>query len=248
MPLIQMFDKQINLRMGQANVKRWIDDILPLVSGDDDPLGVDTYATHRVPLDDAPQAYETFQRSRTAASRCCCSREGRRHGSDRERRHERGRRAGGRRPGDRDRRHRAPPARLGAPAHALGVGQLRASGAMGGGRPIDFGDDPRLEGEQLHGGFRAPRLGFGNGTFIAIEDGQFERELEVPFVLPLVPLVTTAEVQVGILAGDLDAQVRLARFVGCQRGKDVRTMLQRALPCFFRSEVRGGVGGKRVLD
>jgi threonine dehydrogenase-like Zn-dependent dehydrogenase len=62
MPLIQMFDKQINLRMGQANVKRWIDDILPLLSGDDDPLGVDTYATHRLPIDDAPRAYEIFQK------------------------------------------------------------------------------------------------------------------------------------------------------------------------------------------
>jgi len=39
MPLIQMFDKQINLRMGQANVKRWIDEILPLLTDDDDPLG-----------------------------------------------------------------------------------------------------------------------------------------------------------------------------------------------------------------
>jgi threonine dehydrogenase-like Zn-dependent dehydrogenase len=62
MPLIQMFDKQINLRMGQANVRRWIDDILPLVCGDDDPLGVDDYATHRVPLQDAPEAYEAFQK------------------------------------------------------------------------------------------------------------------------------------------------------------------------------------------
>ena len=32
MPLIQMFDKQINLRMGQANVKRWIGDIMPLLT------------------------------------------------------------------------------------------------------------------------------------------------------------------------------------------------------------------------
>jgi threonine dehydrogenase-like Zn-dependent dehydrogenase len=62
MPLIQMFDKQINVRMGQANVKRWIDDILPLLSGDGDPLGVDTYATHHLPLQDAPHAYEIFQR------------------------------------------------------------------------------------------------------------------------------------------------------------------------------------------
>jgi threonine dehydrogenase-like Zn-dependent dehydrogenase len=62
MPLIQMFDKQISLRMGQANVRRWVDDILPLVCGDDDPLGVEDFATHHVALDDAPLAYETFQK------------------------------------------------------------------------------------------------------------------------------------------------------------------------------------------
>jgi threonine dehydrogenase-like Zn-dependent dehydrogenase len=67
MPLIQMFDKQVNLRMGQANVKRWIDDLLPLVSGDDDPLGVDDYATHRLPIDDAPRAYEIFQKKQDGA-------------------------------------------------------------------------------------------------------------------------------------------------------------------------------------
>jgi threonine dehydrogenase-like Zn-dependent dehydrogenase len=62
MPLIQMFDKQINLRMGQANVRRWIPDILPLVCGDEDPLGVESFATHHVPLDQAPEAYEIFQK------------------------------------------------------------------------------------------------------------------------------------------------------------------------------------------
>jgi threonine dehydrogenase-like Zn-dependent dehydrogenase len=67
MPLIQMFDKQINLRMGQANVKRWIDDLLPLVSGDEDPLGVEDYATHRLPIDDAPLAYEIFQKKQAGA-------------------------------------------------------------------------------------------------------------------------------------------------------------------------------------
>jgi threonine dehydrogenase-like Zn-dependent dehydrogenase len=67
MPLIQMFDKQLNVRMGQANVRRWIDDILPLVSNGDDPLGVDSYATHRVPIDDAPHAYEIFQKKQDGA-------------------------------------------------------------------------------------------------------------------------------------------------------------------------------------
>jgi threonine dehydrogenase-like Zn-dependent dehydrogenase len=62
MPLIQMFDKQISLRMGQANVRRWVDDVMPLLSGDGDPLGVEGFATHHLPLDDAPVAYETFQK------------------------------------------------------------------------------------------------------------------------------------------------------------------------------------------
>jgi threonine dehydrogenase-like Zn-dependent dehydrogenase len=67
MPLIQMFDKQINLRMGQANVRRWVPEILPLLCGDDDPLGVEEFATHHVALDDAPDAYETFQKKQDGA-------------------------------------------------------------------------------------------------------------------------------------------------------------------------------------
>jgi threonine dehydrogenase-like Zn-dependent dehydrogenase len=67
MPLLQMFDKQIQMRMGQANVRRWIDDILPLLSGDEDPLGVDDFATHRVPLQDAPHMYEVFQKKQDGA-------------------------------------------------------------------------------------------------------------------------------------------------------------------------------------
>ncbi len=67
MPLIQMFDKQINLRMGQANVKHWIDDLIPLLSEDADPLGVDRFATHHVPLEDAPHAYEIFQKKQDGA-------------------------------------------------------------------------------------------------------------------------------------------------------------------------------------
>ena len=62
LPMMVLFDKQIQLRMGQANVHRWVDDILPLLTGDGDPLGVDHFATHRLPLDDAPHAYANFQR------------------------------------------------------------------------------------------------------------------------------------------------------------------------------------------
>jgi threonine dehydrogenase-like Zn-dependent dehydrogenase len=65
--MMQMFDKQLTLRMGQANVRRWVDDILPLLSGDDDPLGVEGFATHHVPLDQAPEAYEMFQKKADGA-------------------------------------------------------------------------------------------------------------------------------------------------------------------------------------
>jgi threonine dehydrogenase-like Zn-dependent dehydrogenase len=61
LPLLQLFDKQVQLRMGQANVHRWIGDLLPFVTGTDDPLGLETFATHRLPLDQAPEAYRTFQ-------------------------------------------------------------------------------------------------------------------------------------------------------------------------------------------
>jgi threonine dehydrogenase-like Zn-dependent dehydrogenase len=61
MPMMTMFDKQIQLRMGQANVKHWTDDILPLLI-DADPLGVEEFATHRLPLSAAPEAYEKFQK------------------------------------------------------------------------------------------------------------------------------------------------------------------------------------------
>jgi threonine dehydrogenase-like Zn-dependent dehydrogenase len=60
MPMMTMFDKQIQLRMGQANVKRWIEAIMPLLDGHD-VLGVDDFATHHVPLSQAPQAYADFQ-------------------------------------------------------------------------------------------------------------------------------------------------------------------------------------------
>ncbi|WP_104105414.1 zinc-dependent alcohol dehydrogenase [Nocardioides sp. 616] len=61
LPLMEMFDKQLQLRMGQANVKRWIDDVMPLALDDADPLGLESFASHHVSLDDAPQAYADFQ-------------------------------------------------------------------------------------------------------------------------------------------------------------------------------------------
>ena len=67
MPMMDLFDKQIQLRMGQANVKRWIDDVMPLVLDESDPLGVEDLATHTLPLDEAPHAYEIFQKKQDGA-------------------------------------------------------------------------------------------------------------------------------------------------------------------------------------
>jgi threonine dehydrogenase-like Zn-dependent dehydrogenase len=66
LPMLTMFDKQLQLRMGQANVRRWSDDILPLLT-DEDPLGVDSFATHHLPLDEAPDAYAMFQKKEDGA-------------------------------------------------------------------------------------------------------------------------------------------------------------------------------------
>lgn len=66
LPLLTMFDKQLQLRMGQANVKRWVDDMMPMLE-EDDPLGVDTFASHVLPLDDAPHAYDIFQNKQDGA-------------------------------------------------------------------------------------------------------------------------------------------------------------------------------------
>jgi threonine dehydrogenase-like Zn-dependent dehydrogenase len=66
MPMMDLFDKQIQLRMGQANVKRWVDEILPLLQ-DGDPLGVDDLATHKLALEEAPHAYEMFQKKEDGA-------------------------------------------------------------------------------------------------------------------------------------------------------------------------------------
>ncbi len=68
-PMMDLFDKQIQLRMGQANVRRWIDDIMPVLTADDDPLGVEGFATHKLPLTDAPRAYEIFQKKLDGAQK-----------------------------------------------------------------------------------------------------------------------------------------------------------------------------------
>jgi threonine dehydrogenase-like Zn-dependent dehydrogenase len=66
LPMMTIFDKQLQLRMGQANVHRWSGQILPLLT-DDDPLKVDSFATHHLPLSDGPDAYRMFQQKADGA-------------------------------------------------------------------------------------------------------------------------------------------------------------------------------------
>ena len=67
MPMMEMFDKGLQIRMGQANVKRWIDDIMPYLDDDSDPLGTETLATHHLPLDQAHVGYDLFQKKSDGA-------------------------------------------------------------------------------------------------------------------------------------------------------------------------------------
>ena len=62
MPMMELFDRGVQIRMGQCHVKRWIDDIMPLVLDSSDPLGTQDLATHVLPLADAAHGYEIFQK------------------------------------------------------------------------------------------------------------------------------------------------------------------------------------------
>jgi threonine dehydrogenase-like Zn-dependent dehydrogenase len=62
MPMMEMFDRGIQMRMGQCHVRRWTDEIISVLEQDDDVLGVETLATHHLPLDEAPHGYDVFQR------------------------------------------------------------------------------------------------------------------------------------------------------------------------------------------
>jgi threonine dehydrogenase-like Zn-dependent dehydrogenase len=61
-PMMDLFDKGLTLRMGQCHVKRWTDDLLAIALQDGDVLGLENLATHRVGLDEAPAMYELFQK------------------------------------------------------------------------------------------------------------------------------------------------------------------------------------------
>ena len=59
--MMDMFDKGLTLKMGQCHVKQWTDELMEIVNQPEDVLELETLATHRVGLDEAPQMYKTFQ-------------------------------------------------------------------------------------------------------------------------------------------------------------------------------------------
>ncbi|HWC21774.1 MAG TPA: alcohol dehydrogenase catalytic domain-containing protein [Flexivirga sp.] len=59
-PMMDLFDKGITLRMGQANVRRWTEDVVPLVR-ERDVFDLEHFATHHVPLSEAADAYRMFR-------------------------------------------------------------------------------------------------------------------------------------------------------------------------------------------
>ncbi|MDR6612578.1 alcohol dehydrogenase catalytic domain-containing protein [Leifsonia sp. 1010] len=60
-PFMNLFDKQVTLRMGQCNVHAWRDELLPLVEDPSDPLGTEDLVTHKVPLEEAARMYDVFR-------------------------------------------------------------------------------------------------------------------------------------------------------------------------------------------
>jgi threonine dehydrogenase-like Zn-dependent dehydrogenase len=63
---MKLSDRQVTVRMGQANVRRWSDQLLELVSRAEDVFDVERLACHHLPLNDAPDAYTMFRDKATA--------------------------------------------------------------------------------------------------------------------------------------------------------------------------------------
>jgi len=57
-PLGQLFDKGITVKLGQAPVHKYIDELIPLVESG--KIKLNDIISHRLPLNEAPHAYEIF--------------------------------------------------------------------------------------------------------------------------------------------------------------------------------------------
>ena len=74
LPMMSLFDKQIQHRMGQAYVKRWIPDIMPFLT-EDDPARRGRICYSSVAARPRPRRRTAFSSARpTARSRSCSSR------------------------------------------------------------------------------------------------------------------------------------------------------------------------------
>jgi hypothetical protein len=71
----------------------------------------------------------------------------------------------------------------------ISSGQFRARGADGGVGTVAVGEDLRLHGIELRGGFLPLRFGFGDGAFVLTENRQSQADAERPFVFAGVELV-----------------------------------------------------------
>ncbi|CAN5561353.1 zinc-dependent alcohol dehydrogenase [soil metagenome] len=60
-PLGDLFDRQVTLRWGQANVRRWTDEIIAVLQ-DGDPLHADDLVSVHAGLEEAPVWYDAFKR------------------------------------------------------------------------------------------------------------------------------------------------------------------------------------------
>jgi threonine dehydrogenase-like Zn-dependent dehydrogenase len=59
--MMKLFDRQVTIRTGQANVRRWSEELFDLLYDNEDVFGVETLASHHLPLEDAPDAYRKFR-------------------------------------------------------------------------------------------------------------------------------------------------------------------------------------------
>jgi len=60
--MMKLFDRQVSIRMGQANVRRWSDELYALLDQDEDVFDVENLPSHHLPLEEGPDAYRTFQK------------------------------------------------------------------------------------------------------------------------------------------------------------------------------------------
>ena len=143
LPMLTLFDKQIQLRMGQANVKRWVDDIMPLLTETATRSASTTSRPTRCRWTRRPRPTRSSRRRRTAREGAPPARSGRRRTP--------ACRAGWRRPAGPCRRS---PAALSRPSDHGPCGSTRWP------RRPQLGDDvltePALELE--HPGPRLPRI------------------------------------------------------------------------------------------